>query len=391
MLTQTAVPDTGKAIAIVDDDPHDCVLIERCLKQGNGSPIRTEFANSFEEGLSLLSGRSFDTALVDVDLGDHSGLDLVERFGGRLSPTPFIILGGRHGRDLDERAADLGAYAFVDKAELTDASLDRAIRYTSRARASERALQSLAQKAVAATEAKNAFLARMSHDFRTPLNAIIGFAEVLQAEAGDRHSGGRITEYAGYIVDSSHHLMDLVNNILNLSRIEADRYEPRRIWLDVGEMLPEMVRLVAGAATKKRIDLAVRTGHGKHLLAADPTALKQMVVNLLSNAVKFTPEGGQVAVETTAVDGTFGITVRDSGIGMGAEEVEIALTPYSQLCRPFDIAQEGAGLGLTIVKSLVETHGGRLVIDSLPGRGTAATLAFPLNPMPGTAIRNAAE
>ena len=391
MLTQTAVPDPSKAIAIIDDDPHDCVRIERCLRQGNGSLIRTEFANSFDEGLSLLSERSFDTALVDVDLGDRSGFDLVERFGGRLSPTPFIIMGGRPGRDLDERAADLGAYAFVDKAELTDANLDRAIRYTSRARASERALQALAQKAVAATESKNAFLARMSHDFRTPLNAIMGFAEVLQAEAEGRLSGERITEYAGYIVDSSHHLMDLVNNILNLSRIEADRYEIRRIWLDVGEMLPDMVRLVTGAAGKKGINLAVHTGHGEHLLAADPTALKQMVVNLLSNAVKFTPEGGQVAVETAVVDNTFAITVRDSGIGMGAEEVEIALTPYSQLCRPFDIAQEGAGLGLTIVKSLVETHGGRLVIDSLPGRGTAATLAFPLNPMPGTVIRNAAD
>ena len=391
MLTQTAVPGSEKEIAIIDDDPQDCVHIDRCLRQGNGSLVRTEFANSFEEGLSLLSERSFDTALVDVDLGGRSGLDLVERFGGRLSPTPFIIIGGRDGRDLDERAADLGAYAFLEKADLTDASLDRAIRYTSRARASERALQAAAQKAVATTDAKNAFLARMSHDFRTPLNAIMGFAELLEAEAGSRLSVERTVEYAGYIMDSSRHLMDLVNNILNLSRIEAGRYEIRRIWLDVGEVLPQMVRLVADAAARKRIDLWVRTGHGAHLLAADSTALKQMVVNLLSNAVKFTPEGGRIAIETAATAGTFSLTVRDTGIGMDADEVEIALTPYSQLSRPFDTAQEGSGLGLAIVKSLVEAHGGRLAIDSVPGQGTAATLAFPLNAMPGMAIGRAAE
>ncbi len=376
MLDQAVGMLPRSEVVIVDDDPEDCLWIERCLRRGSGSLLQARSANSYGDGLSLLNSRPFEGALIDLDLGAQSGVDLISELGGRSAKTPMIAVTGRSSRFMDERAAEAGAYAFLEKDYLDFDRLDRAIRYARRAHAAETHLQELAHNALQATAAKSEFLARMSHDFRTPLNAILGFAEMLESQAYGAHSEARTTEYAHYIAESGRHLLDLVNNVLSLSRIEAGRYDLKKVWLDLAEVLPPMLRLVAGTAAKKAIKVDLVLGHGGHLLLADQTALKQLVVNLLSNAVKFTPEGGRVELVTGIVDGELHVGVRDTGVGMSPAEIDIALSPFGQIRRTHQVSQEGSGLGLPIVKSLVECHGGRLVLRSRRDHGTQAILIF---------------
>lgn len=377
MLDQAAGIWYQPQVAIVDDDPEDCLWIERCLKRGSGSAIHTTTIHSYDDALSLLGSQSFEGALIDLDLGASTGFDLITQLGGRGATTPMIVITGRASRDMDERAAEVGAYAFLEKDSLTYGSLERALRYARRAHAAERTLQEMARAALQATSAKSDFLARMSHDFRTPLNAILGFAEMLESQAYGAHSEARTVEYARYIAESGRHLLDLVNNVLSLTRIESGRYELKRVWLDLGEVLPPMLRLVAGAAAKKAIRVTMTLNHGGRLLLADPTALKQMIVNLLSNAVKFTPEGGRIELVASLSDREMHIGVRDNGIGMSAADINVALSPFGQIRRSHDVSQDGSGLGLPIVKSLVECHGGRFLLLSRLDHGTQAILAFP--------------
>lgn len=377
MLDQVAGIWDQPEVAIVDDDPEDCLWIERCLRRGSGQTIQTTTINTYGDALATLGTRSFEGALIDFDLGTSNGFDLIAELGGRAAMTPMIIVTGRGSRDMDERAAEVGAYAFLDKDTLTYGSLERTLRYARRAHAAERGLQEMARAALQAAEAKSDFLARMSHDFRTPLNAILGFAEMLESQAYGANAEARTIEYARYIAESGRHLLDLVNNVLSLSRIESGRYELKRVWLDLGEVLSPMLRLVAGTAAKKAIRLTTTLNHGGRMLLADPTALKQMVVNLLSNAVKFTPEGGRIDLVANLVGGEMHIAVRDNGIGMSAADITVALSPFGQVRRSHAISQDGAGLGLPIVKSLAETHGGRFLLLSRLDHGTQAILAFP--------------
>jgi signal transduction histidine kinase len=227
--------------------------------------------------------------------------------------------------------------------------------------------------AEASNSAKSLFLANMSHELRTPLNAILGFSELMM-NAGASHSG-----YARDIHEAGSHLLAIINDLLDLSRIEAGG-----MALDVGtifidELFAECRRLLAEKAAAGGVKLVSSVAEDAQTVQGDATRLRQILLNLLSNAVKFTPRGGVVALSAlVSHDGEFLFTVADTGCGMTAAEIEIALEPFGMVDSSMGRRKQGTGLGLPLATRLTTLHGGRLVIHSEPGLGTQVTVGLPL-------------
>jgi signal transduction histidine kinase len=230
-----------------------------------------------------------------------------------------------------------------------------------------------------ASAAKSAFLANMSHELRTPLNAIIGFAEALSAGYfGSLNE--RQAEYLRDIQTSGNHLLLLISDLLDVSKIEAGKLELHRESLDIATEIEAALRLVRPKALEGGVKVGAKVPPDLPPYQADRRAVKQVLLNLLSNAVKFTPSGGTVTVEATAdPEGDLRISVSDTGIGIAAQDLPKIVMPFGTLARNATLsrAHEGTGLGLPLSKSLIEMHGGRLEIVSEPGRGTIATIRFP--------------
>jgi len=228
-----------------------------------------------------------------------------------------------------------------------------------------------------ANKAKSNFLARMSHELRTPLNAIIGFSQIIKDQRFGDVANERYLEYSTYIFDSGNHLLNLIGDVLDLSKIEAGELEIHREAIDLADLIDAEIQLFSHAASQKGVTLTQEIHPGLPPLNADRRAVKQMLSNLVSNAIKFTPQGGTVAVYASTTYESVRIDVTDTGIGMTKQETQIALAPFQQVANPFTSDDLGTGLGLPIVKSLIELHNGRLSIISNPRSGTRVTLTFP--------------
>lgn len=231
--------------------------------------------------------------------------------------------------------------------------------------------------AEAASKAKSEFLANMSHELRTPLNAIIGFAEVIERETFGP-TVPRYREYASDIHGSGQHLLQVINDILDLAKVEAGQMLLHEARLDAALVMQGCVRLIKPRAAKSNVRIYTAFDPNLPVLLADEARLRQIALNLLSNAVKFTKAGGRVSI-STGIDlaGGIAIAVTDTGIGMTEDDIRIALEPFRQVTSSLSRSNEGTGLGLPLTKTLVELHGGRLDITSVPGRGTTVTVSFP--------------
>ncbi len=243
----------------------------------------------------------------------------------------------------------------------------------------ERALVLAKQQAELASEMKSKFLANMSHELRTPLNSILGFAEMMQQGVFGHIENPRYTDYITTIRQSGAHLLTLINNLLDLSKIEAGHEELDEETVDIFELLHAAAHAAEPTAREHGITLTCEVDSQPHLLRADHVRLDQIVLNLLSNAIKFTPRGGRVILSgRAAVSGGYEITVVDTGCGMDPADIPQAMGSFAQIRNPYLRKRDrGTGLGLPIARGLVELHEGRMEIASRRGRGTRVTVLLP--------------
>jgi two-component system cell cycle sensor histidine kinase PleC len=238
----------------------------------------------------------------------------------------------------------------------------------------EKALRAAKESAESAYASKTRFLANMSHELRTPLNAIIGFSEMVQRQLLGPIGNARYLDYVGSIRDSGEHLLDLINDILDMSKIEVGKYELHAEELNVGKIIRLAVHMVEGRAHEGQVKLLTEGIEDDIQISADRRALMQILLNILSNAVKFTLPGGTVEIRCYRELGGVAIVISDTGIGIPKEKINMVTQPFEQVDSELTRRYEGSGLGLAITRDLIELHGGTLDLDSEIGVGTVVTV-----------------
>ncbi len=260
-----------------------------------------------------------------------------------------------------------------------DGAIVAVTRDISERKAQEHELLRARDQAQGASRAKSQFLANMSHELRTPLNAVIGFSEILNREMYGSLGDARYAEYARLIHESGEHLLTVVNDVLDMSKIEAGKFSILKEPFEAEAMLRSTCELVRGLAGRRRIELRVIETSELPELVADKRACKQMLLNLLSNAIKFSNEGEVVEVRAEREDAMLRMSVTDRGIGISEHDLARLGDPFVQANTEYDRRHEGAGLGLSVVKGLAQLHGGRLELASRLGEGTTVSVVLPID------------
>jgi two-component system cell cycle sensor histidine kinase PleC len=335
---------------------------ESVVAAGNKPVVRNKVVN---EGPAIPGAHTFE-----VQLEDGRWLNISER---RTKDGGYVSVG-----------TDITALKTHEK-KLID-SERRLMATVSDLRSSQTRLAELAEKyaeektrAEDANAAKSKFLATMSHELRTPLNAIIGFSEIMGSGMFGPLGAEKYTEYCGDIHASGQYLLDVINDILDMSKIEAGRMQLDFEDIELDHLLTDAVRVVSARALDKELTVKSRIAPELHL-HADRRALKQVVLNLLSNAVKFTPDGGRIMMRGRQTDGCAVISIMDTGIGIARDALAKLGRPFEQVESQHTKTHQGSGLGLAIAKSLVELHGGTMRIRSILGRGTIVIVRLPIAP-----------
>ena len=241
----------------------------------------------------------------------------------------------------------------------------------------ENALKEAKEAAESAYASKTRFLANMSHELRTPLNAIIGFSEMMQRQLLGPVGNNRYLDYIGGIRQSGEHLLDLINDILDMSKIEIGKYELHVEELNIGKVIRLAIHMVEGRAHDEQVRLIADDIPEDTHVTADRRAIMQILLNLLSNAVKFTKPGGTIDVRCVPDLGGIAMIVSDTGIGIPKDKLALVTMPFEQVSSEYTRNHEGSGLGLAITKDLIEMHGGTLEITSEVGVGTTVTVTLP--------------
>ncbi len=242
----------------------------------------------------------------------------------------------------------------------------------------EEALFAAKEAAEIASRSKSDFLANISHELRTPLNAIIGFSEIMREELFGPLGSPQYREYIGDVFDSAQHLLNVINDILDIAKAEAGKLELVDDEVDIYSIVGATTRLVQERAQRGGVAIRIRLPPGLPTLEADERKLKQILLNLLTNAVKFTPSGGSIEIAGRIGEaGDFVVTVIDTGIGIAADDIATALAPFGQVDSKLARKYEGTGLGLPLSNAMVKLHGGELTIESVVGQGTTVTIRLP--------------
>lgn len=361
-------------LLIIDDDEEDFFLVQDLLTDISQTCV-LDWASTYEAGQQLLREDRHDLCLMDYKLGAHDGIELL-KFAHEVGFSgPVILLTGMHQIEVDRQALHAGAVDYLVKSKLSAEQLARSIRYALARREVERErVERL--KAEAENRSKSEFLAHLSHELRTPLSAILGFTELLLNKNDDSESSAHLR----IVHRNGKHLLGLLNDILDLSKIEAGKLELEKQSISLSEFLTDIYFLMQGAALDKNLQLSVEAPQPLPItLYSDPMRLRQILLNLMGNAIKFTNQG-EVTLKIDWVNEEqrekIRFSVKDTGIGICTETLQVIFEPFVQSKNAQVHPRAGTGLGLTISKELVERLGGNIQVTSEEGKGSEFTFTM---------------
>jgi cell cycle sensor histidine kinase DivJ len=340
-----------------------------------GVPAAGLMNNGLFERVHVGDRPAYLTALAHAAAGGESRSvefrvrrDVVDEHG---APTPQFIWIDMRCRSLD-RIAD-------DPAESEDREVVAVMREVTKRKVQEQALEDARVEAERANDAKGRFLATMSHELRTPLNAVIGFSEMLMHDQDMQLDGAQRRDYAHLINDSGHHLLSVVNGILDMSKIETGNFEITPEPFTPAPVIRNCCDLLTLKARDAGVELLPRISADMPEIVADKRALKQIMLNLISNAIKFTDRGGHVVVEAAIENSVVVMRVVDNGVGIAEDDLPRLGDPFFQARGSYARPYDGTGLGLSIVKGLIALHRGRIEIKSRLAEGTCVTVRLPID------------
>ncbi|MFZ2004523.1 MAG: ATP-binding protein [Stellaceae bacterium] len=377
--------DAARSVLIVEDDGDFAESLADMLVPRGFKPI---VAGSPEAAIAIISplpdNNSPPVALIDLRLGTTSGIDLLERLRGERPELIGVLMTAELDTHTAVSALRRGAYDYFDKSvdpQSLFAVLDRCFDRVDLLRDREAAYEELRlakDEAEAANQAKSGFLATMSHELRTPLNAIIGFSEMMKQEVLGPVGNEQYRAYVGDIHASGTHLLQIINDILDLSKAEAGKIDLAEDVFDLHDIMRSVGQLTAARVQAADLTQTVDLSDDLPPISGDERKTKQVLLNLITNAVKFTSAGGSITI-TARWDLAEGlaVTVADTGIGIPQDDLERVLKPFEQVDSSFTRQHQGTGLGLPLVKAIMEMHGGRLELKSELGVGTQVTVIFP--------------
>ena len=368
-------------ILIVDDDQEFAESIADILAPAGYDAV---IADRAETAAAALQRLALPVAMLDIRLGRSSGVDLLSHLRAQRPDLICVMMTAHADTQTAIAAMRQGAYDYFDKssepAELL-AVLHRCFetcRLQEENRRAYDALRIAKEAAEKANRAKSEFLANISHELRTPLNAIIGFSEVMMQGILGPVANESYLGYLKDIHDSGIDLLNIINDILDLSKAEAGKLELSEQMVDAAAVLDAVCRLMSAKIDSANLTVVIDIAPNLSLLFCDRLKLKQVLLNLLSNAVKFTPPGGRISIRAVSdTESGFAITIRDTGIGIAKDDITRVLLPFEQVESSLSRTHNGTGLGLPLTAAMMELHGGAIEIDSEIDQGTAVTLRFP--------------
>ena len=365
-------------VLLVEDSSTDVFLLREFLRRAVSVRFQVTQTDRAEEATRYLQEGPFDVVLLDLNLPDSAGLETFRRLHAQCRTVPILVLTATDDEQLALAAMQEGAQDYLIKGTTGPDWLVRAIRYAIQRKRSED-LELAKQAAEQANRAKDLFLANMSHELRTPMNAVLGMIELALAKA----EIPAVKDYLQTAHDSARTLLEILNEILDFSRIEAGCLQLESVPFSLRQVVEPVVRTLAVRAREKDLLLTSSVAEVGERLLGDPLRLRQVLMNLVGNAIKFTPEG-RVAVEARLRwqddrQARVEFLVTDTGIGISPEDQAKIFAPFTQADASTARHFGGSGLGLAIASSLVELMGGRLELESQPGRGSTFrfSLEFP--------------
>ncbi len=312
-------------------------------------------------------------------LADDSRQLMIQRIRDNWPSEPITREYAITRRDGSQRDIFISGVPLADQKRASRTLLCTVFDITDRKQAERQSIEAR-HEAELASRAKTEFLANMSHELRTPLNAIIGFCQLMRDQIFGPLGNPRYHTYTVDILDSANLLLGIINDLLDIAKIEAGRLRLDYQNLSLEDVAESAMRLVATRAQENGVTLTMALEDPHLELIADARALKQMLLNLLSNAVKFTPMGGSVTLSSSVADGWLSLCVADTGVGIEPDAIDVAMRPFGQIDSVMNRRHQGTGLGLPLTRSLAELHGGSLTLLSTPGHGTQAIIRLPLEP-----------
>jgi signal transduction histidine kinase len=377
------MPTDPIRVLLVDDDPDDCLLTEHLFREIGLDRYTVVCATSYDGAVALLAEAAFDVCLFDHNLGPRTGMELLRELRGHGVQTPIILLTGHSDHRLDLEATLAGASDYMVKDRLQSDTLERSIRYAmAQHQMAEERLRFAREQETreSANRAKDEFLAVVSHELRSPLNAILGWSRLLRTSAPDAETMDRGLEIIERSASSQARLID---DLLDVSRIISGNLRLNTMEVEPGILVAAAVDAALPLAQAKKIQLSSDVNGGVGLVAVDPDRLQQVVANLLSNSIKFTPPGGTIHIRLDRENGAARLAVTDTGRGIPPEFLPRIFDRYQQAAGVRDSTQTGLGLGLAIVRHLVEMHGGTVSAASAgDGQGSTFQVKLPLVPVP---------
>ena len=362
----------GMKLLLVEDDEDDYVLTQGLLEDIIAGEYSLTWASTPQEARKHFARNNHDLCMMDYRLGSEDGLSLLREAPKLGFKGPIIMLTGQDNKQLDQEALNAGAEDYLVKSQLNAQGLARAIRYalTRREMEAERVER---LRAETENRSKSEFLAHLSHELRTPLTAILGYTDLLLAadEAPDKN-------HLQIIKRNGRHLLSLLNDVLDLSKIEAGKLEIEQLDVHLHSFVNEICSLISVNAQDKSLRLNVLAKTALPVkIKTDPTRLRQILLNLLGNAIKFTEEG-EVSLhiaEAHLRNKTYlRFSIRDTGVGISKNDIARLFKPFTQVANTLTSRQQGTGLGLAISRQLAQCLGGNISVKSQPGVGSVFTL-----------------